>query len=83
MLDKSLSSAFFQNLRQGGAAEEPAAAAARSRRAVEGIAGADVAAYKLELDACIAQGKDAGSLAVYETCARAADARHGLDGGAR
>lgn len=52
-------------------------------QASRALAGADVAAYKLELDACIAQGKDAGSLAVYETCARAADARHGLDGGAR
>ena len=39
--------------------------------------------YSRELDLCIARGKEAGSLEVYETCARAADTKYGYDGGRR
>lgn len=36
--------------------------------------------YRLRLLECKAQGKDAGSLAVFERCAREADIQYGLDG---
>ena len=42
----------------------------------------DVAGHSAALAACRAEGKDAGSYAVYERCANEAD-RHYMDGGAR
>ena len=38
----------------------------------------EVNAYRVELLACKAAGKDAGSFAVYEECAQGVDAKHGL-----
>jgi len=56
----------------------PAAPAALSVRDA-----ADVAAYGSELDSCLLDGKDAGSLAVYERCAEGVDRKYGRkDGGA-
>jgi hypothetical protein len=49
-----------------------------------GPAGAmvSVAEYKAALDECRTEGKRRKSYAVYEQCAREADIRYGLDGGA-
>lgn len=47
-------------------------------RAVDAVS---VASYATELDACLDQGKDAGSRAVYFDCAKRADVKYGKDGG--
>ena len=46
-------------------------------------AAVSVVEYRAALDECRADGKRAKSYAVYEACAREADARYGLDGGAQ
>ncbi len=43
---------------------------------------ATAAEYKAALDSCRAEGKRKLSYAVYESCAKDADAKFGLDGGA-
>lgn len=50
---------------------------ARAKNAV------DLAGYTKALDDCRGEGKAAGSYAVYEACAKAADRRFGRDGGAQ
>jgi hypothetical protein len=44
-------------------------------------AAADLAVYRQQLVDCKAEGKDAGSLAVYTRCADEVDRRHGFGGG--
>ena len=51
---------------------EPTVVETRAKNALD----ADL--YRRELADCRALGKDAGSLAVYETCAKAADTKHGV-----
>jgi len=47
------------------------------------VTAANVAGYTAALTVCRAEGKDAGSFAVYERCAREADIRYGApEGGA-
>ncbi len=46
-------------------------------------AAVDTASYERDLDECLKEGRAARSLAVYETCAKEADRKHGVkDGGA-
>lgn len=53
-----------------------AASSANVKRAQNAIT---VEEYRERLIECKQQGKDAGSLAVYERCARDADIKYGLD----
>lgn len=59
------------------ACSSPDTTATRAKNAV------DVATYKTALDDCLARGRAAKSFDVYESCAKEADAKYGLDGGTR
>jgi len=58
------------------------AACSHSNDAQRVVNTAEVAGYERALDDCKEQGKDAGSYAVYETCAKDADRRFGREAGA-
>ena len=53
------------------------AATQRARNAI------DLADYEKALDTCRAEGRETKSYAVYEACAKEADRKYGLDGGAK
>lgn len=46
------------------------------------INAADTVVYERELDNCIKLARPTHNFAVYESCARAVDRKHGVDGGA-
>lgn len=65
-----------------GCHNEPADEAAVQIKRAQNAA--DLVEYRNELRACKAQGKDAGSVPVYEDCANKVDIKYGFaDGGVK